>query len=107
MSIADRMSGMSGRGGGISERMEKPKPMEHEHGGVPEHLKALHEEMGGKHFHGHVHESGVTTHHIKEDGKVEGPHEHESMDEASDHLKQVMNEEEHEPEHHGHDDGLM
>ena len=95
MSITDRMSGFASKGSGISGMMSgsKPKPeMEHE-GGVPEHLKAMHAEMGGKHGHIHHHEGGVTTHHIGEDGNVQGPHEHDNMEEAADHLKKSMGEE--------------
>ncbi len=108
MSIADRMSGMSGRGAGISERMERPKPMESEHeGGVPEHLKAMHAEMGGKHMHVHQHEGGITSHHVGEDGKVEGPHDHENMEALKEHMGKFFDEEEHEPSHHEGHDGLM
>jgi hypothetical protein len=104
------MSGMSGRGAGISERMEKPmgeKPGG-EHGGVPEHLKAMHAEMGGKHMHVHQHEGGLTSHHVGEDGKVEGPHDHENTEALKEHMGKFFDEEEHEPSmHHDDHDGLM
>lgn len=42
----------------------------------------------------HVHDTGegARTHHVGHDGMVEGPHEHGSVDEAADHMKQVMGE---------------
>ena len=107
-SIAEAMSGFGGKRHGISEHMENPeykeKP-EHE-GGVPGHLKALHSEMGGKHMHIHQHEGGHTTHHVGEDGKVEGPHEHENTEQLKEHMGKFFDEEEneHESPHH---DGLM
>lgn len=58
--------------------------------GPHEMLQGLHAKHGGKHMHVHAHEAGVTTHHIGEDGEVEGPHEHGSMEEAADHMKMVM-----------------
>jgi hypothetical protein len=114
-SIADAMSGMSGkRGAGISGAMDhssEPKQESEHAGGAPEHLKALHEEMGGKHMHVHQHEAGYTTHHVKEDGKVEGPHDHENTEELKHHMSKFFDEEEHEPSSHhsgsGNHDGLM
>ena len=97
MSIADRMSGLSGRGAGISERMEKPmgeKPMGGEHeGGIPEHLKAMHAEHGGKMMLAHHHEGGITSHHVGEDGKVEGPHDHENTEALKEHMGKFFDEE--------------
>jgi hypothetical protein len=67
--------------------------------GPGEMLQALHEKMGGKHMHVHAHDAGVTTHHVGEDGMVEGPHEHTSMEEAASHIHQVMSDgmDEHQP----------
>lgn len=115
-SISESMSAMTGGGkrfGGISGAMErgpmkaKQEP-EAEHGGVPEHLKALHSQMGGTHMHIHKgeHEEGSTTHHIKEDGKVEGPHDHQNDEELKDHVGRTFGEGEHESPS-GSDDGLM
>lgn len=114
-SISDSMSRMASgkRMGGISGAMErgpmKEREPETEHGGgVPEHLKALHAEMGGTHMHIHKgeHEEGSTTHHIKEDGKVEGPHEHQDDEELKGHIGRVFGGEEHESpsESEDHDD---
>ena len=63
-------------------------------GGVPEHLKAMHAEMGGKHM--HVHHDGImhTSHQIGEDGEVEGPHDHENIEELKSHLGKFFDEEE-------------
>jgi hypothetical protein len=110
--IAEAMSGMASgkRSGGISSRMEGHEPehkAEHEHDGVHEHLKALHEKMAGKHMHIHQHEGGYTTHHISEDGKVDGPHEHQNTEELKNHLSKFFDEEEHESPHEEHDGELM
>jgi hypothetical protein len=61
---------------------------------VPKHLQDLHAEMGGTHM--HVHHDGMThtTHHIGEDGKVEGPHEHASTEALKEHVGKVMGEDE-------------
>ena len=110
-SISESMSRMGGGGrhGGISESMDRgerePKP-EGDHGGVAGHLKELHSEMGGSHMHIHQHEGGFTTHHVKEDGKVEGPHEHQDHEELKEHVGHVFNEEAGEP-HSADHDGLM
>jgi hypothetical protein len=91
--ISELMGGMaSGKMAGSGEH----KPMGGEHkppmggGGVPEHMAAMHKEMGGKHFHGHSDGFSHTSHHVKEDGKVEGPQEHESAEAMADHMKGVM-----------------
>jgi len=57
---------------------------------VPKILEDLHAKHGGKHMHVHAHEAGVTTHHIGEDGMVEGPHEHPDMAAAADHMHMMM-----------------
>ena len=73
-------------------------PEEHasESGGVPEHLKALHGAMGGKHMHVHSDGFSHTSHQVGEDGEVQGPHDHENLDALKDHMSQFFNEEEHE-----------
>ena len=101
MSIASSMAGLAvgGKKNGIAERNFKP-PMEaegREKSPVHEHLAAMHAKMGGKHM--HVHSDGMgplTSHHIGEDGKMEGPHDHENMEALKDHMSQFFNEEEHE-----------
>lgn len=47
---------------------------------------------GGEHGHIHAHGAGATTHHVGIDGEVQGPHEHESEDEAFNHLKSSIGE---------------
>ena len=117
-SISESMAGMSGGGkrfgGGISgamsrSPMKEKEPEEHE-GGVPEHMKAMHSEMGGGKMvmaHKHEHEEGYTSHQMGEDGKHEGPHDHENMEALKSHMGKFFNEEEHEPSEHDDHDGLM
>jgi len=117
--IADAISKMSSgkRGGGIADRMsgdtkdstsderEQPHP---DDDGPESHLKALHAKQGGKHVHVHHHEGGITTHQIKEDGQVEGPHDHENTEALADHMKRFLSEEAHEPASHDSEhEGLM
>lgn len=55
------------------------------------HLAGHHEPEGD---HVHMHHDGlggVTSHHSKDGGEVQGPHEHESPDDAGEHAKNVMN----------------
>ena len=74
-----------------------PKGMEHagaaEHSPVKEHLAAMHSEMGGKHMHVHSDGGKLTSHHVGEDGQVEGPHDHANMDALKQHMDQFLNEE--------------
>lgn len=93
--------------GGEKKDVLKPPQAEtgeHEGGDVGEHLKALHEAHGGRHMHVHQSdEAHVTTHHVDEDGQVQGPHEHASMDDLHNHLESVFGgepggEQEEEPE---------
>ena len=60
---------------------------------VHDHLSAMHVEMGGKHM--HVHSDGMkhTTHHVGEDGEVQGPHDHENIEALKQHMDQFLNEE--------------
>lgn len=112
--IAEAMSGMAAgkRHGGISGAMEpgserEAKPEgEHDGGGVEGHLQALHSELGGKHMHVHQHEGGLTSHHVGEDGKVEGPHDHESTEQLKEHMAKFFDEEAHESPSEDHD-GLI
>lgn len=110
-SIAESMSRMGGggkHGGGIAGAMDRREhEREPEHEGVHEHLKALHAEMGGKHMHVHEHEGGYTTHHVKEDGKVEGPHEHQDREDLKEHMDKVFGDEEEQEPHKEEHDGLM
>ena len=64
---------------------------------VPGHLRALHAEMGGKHMHVHHDGESFTTHHVGEDGEVEGPHHHEDPEELKAHLDRFFTEEAAEP----------
>lgn len=102
--------GGGGRKGGITDRMEHgggPKEHDGEESGVKGHLKAMHAEHGGKHMHVHQHEGGYTTHHVKDDGNVEGPHDHENTEQLKSHMDRFFNEEEHEPASEHEHDGLM
>ena len=95
----------------VAERSAPPK--EHERGnperpkedGGGEHeighelMTRAHEAEPGKHMHikadgmgGHV------THHVGEDGVVEGPHHHEDPEALHSHIDQFFNEEQAEPE---------
>lgn len=67
------------------------KPAEHGGNSVHEHMAAMHAEHGGKHFHHMAHEDGShTTHHVGEDGQVQGPHEHPDMEAVQAHHASVM-----------------
>lgn len=65
----------------------------HQDTGVHEHLAAMHAQSGGKHM--HVHSDGMThtTHHVGEDGEVQGPHNHENIEALKDHLGKFFDEE--------------
>src|SRR5215469_16582895 len=54
-----------------------------EAGGVAQHLKAMHGESGGgTHMHIQSHGGGrFTSHHVSDDGQVQGPHSHASLPE--------------------------
>ena len=75
-----------------SEREAEGDDGDGEQDGPHEMLQELHAKHGGKHMHVHAHDAGVTTHHITEDGNVEGPHHHASTQEAADHMNMVMGE---------------
>ena len=53
---------------------------------------------GGKHMHVHHDGAKFTTHHVGEDGEVQGPHDHENLESLKDHMAQFFDEEEHEGE---------
>ncbi len=62
--------------------------------GAGEHLKAYHDAMGG----GKamlVHHDGInlTSHQIGEDGEVQGPHDHENLDQLKASMDQFLSEE--------------
>lgn len=78
---------------------------EHPHiGHALMHMAAKHSE--GKHMHVHEGEDGEhTTHHVGEDGKVEGPHDHENIEAVKEHLGKFFDEEEHEGKHGEYGDG--
>lgn len=73
----------------------KPPEME-DHGpsSVHEHLSAMHAETGGKHMHIHSPGDGThTTHHVTEDGQMQGPHEHAGDEELKAHVGSTMGDE--------------
>jgi len=51
---------------------------------------AKHHGPEGEHMHIHGHEDGFTTHHVPEDGDVEGPDEHPSMRALKAHVGDCM-----------------
>ncbi|MGH9345053.1 MAG: hypothetical protein ACRD19_14995 [Terriglobia bacterium] len=52
------------------------------------HLAAKH--SGGKHMHIHHDGEAMTSHHVDEQGDIEGPHEHETPEDLADHVSNVM-----------------
>ena len=101
MSIAEAMSGLAHSAGpkpSIGGRMgAHEEPKREQESPVHEHLAAMHKEMGGKHMHIHQNEHGEhMTHQVGEDGKVEGPHNHENLEAMKKHIGTFMGEEEHE-----------
>lgn len=73
---------------------DTPAPEAKDDGDVASHLSALHAASGGKHI--HVHDDGlgtITSHHVGEDGEVQGPHNHENIEALKQHMDQFLNEE--------------
>lgn len=113
--IADAMSKLTSgkRAGGIADGMEggqrpKERAEAQDQDGVESHLKALHDSMGGKHMHVHQHEGGYTSHQVGDDGKVDGPHDHENMEALKEHMNRFLSEEEQDDASHSeHDDGCL
>jgi hypothetical protein len=61
------------------------------------HLAAHHGGGEGKHM--HVHQDGMgnhTSHHVGEDGKVQGPHDHDNLEALKAHMSKFLDEEEQE-----------
>lgn len=87
-----------GKEGSSQEEATEPKAEAEAEGDVPEHLRDLHAKMGGKHMHVHYDGMMATSHHVGDDGNVEGPHHHQSPEELHAHLDRFFNEEEAEPE---------
>src|ERR1700690_884061 len=56
------------------------------------HIAAKHG-TEGDHVHVHAHEDGFTTHHVKDGGKVQGPHESKTLAAVKKHLSDVVDEE--------------
>lgn len=82
----------------MANEPEKPKSAgaaleEPEHSSVHEHLSALHAEHGGKHMHVHHDGMSITSHHVGEDGEVQGPHNHENIEALKEHLGKFFDEE--------------
>lgn len=109
MSIAERMASMAGGHEGRRGGSPKDGHEQHDGDGIQEHLKAIHEKMGGgKHLHAHHDGMGnYTSHQVHEDGKVEGPHDHENLEALKHHMGKFFDEEEHEygGSHNSHHDG--
>ena len=96
-SSADKMSGPPPAQGG-EPNMAPSQPS----GGVPDHLKAMHAELGGgKAIVAHSDGISHTTHQIGESGEVEGPHDHENIEALKDHMTRFLDEEEGEKEDGG------
>src|ERR1044071_3248806 len=72
---------------------------------VHEHLRSLHEKMGGMHAHVHHDGSKLTSHHVAEDGEVQGPHDHPNMEALKKHLDQFFGEEQQETPEAGYGGG--
>jgi hypothetical protein len=78
--------------------------LEHEDGSSTEspHIGHALMSMASKHsdgMHMHVHQhptEGLKTHHVGDDGQVQGPHDHANIEALKDHLGKFFNEEEHE-----------
>ena len=50
--------------------------------------------IGGKHMHVHQDHMGkLTSHHVGEDGEVQGPHEHGNLEALKQHMSQFFDEE--------------
>ena len=91
----------------LNGKSPEEKPKEEEGGEIEEHLKSMHEQTGEAHTHIAHHMDGThTSHHINEDGAVEGPTEHASAEELVDHLKSHLPEEEQEIREGG-DEGML
>lgn len=114
MSIADRMSDMGG--GGMKKAVPVKKmgaaPMAGaEPGSIAAHLKQMQGTHGGKHMHIADNGGSLTTHHVGEDGKIQGPHDHPDMESVKNHADQVFdeggNQGSGEPEDRGGDRGLF
>lgn len=66
---------------------------------------AAHHEPEGTHVHAHSDGMGVKTHHVSDGGEPQGPTEHESPEEAGQHMASVMNGEGGDSMPHGEPDG--
>ena len=85
----------SGDGGpGVQDAMPHGADETDMGGDTTRHLTEMQAGMGGKHAHIHQGDDGsVTTHHVGEDGVVQGPHEHPDLEAAHQHLMAAMQEE--------------
>ncbi len=62
--------------------------------GAGEHLKAYHDAMGGgKAMLVHHDGMNITSHQIGEDGEVQGPHDHQNLEELKSAMDQFLDEE--------------
>jgi hypothetical protein len=74
---------------------------EHPHIGHALMHMAHHHDPDAKHMHVHHDGEAMTTHHVGEDGMVQGPHDHENLEALKDHMDQFLDEEGHEGEEDG------
>ena len=72
------------------KQMDNADMPEHAEGSPHHFLAKMHAQHGGKHMHIHKHDAGHTTHHVNEDGSLEGPDEHDSDEALQDHVATVM-----------------
>ncbi len=74
---------------------------EHPHLGHALMTMAKHHEPEAKHMHAMSDGVEHTTHHVGEDGEVQGPHDHENIEAVKEHLGKFFDEEENEGEEGG------
>lgn len=58
---------------------------------IKQHMSEMHAADGGKHYHAHHDGMSLKSHHVAEDGKVEGPIEHDSPESMGHHAAQFFN----------------
>ncbi len=85
-----------------SAMVDHQNPMGEQHIGHHLMATAAEQEPDGKHM--HVHQDGmgnITSHHVGEDGQVQGPHQHQDIEALKDHMHKFFNEEQQEGEGYG------
>ncbi len=92
--MADEADGKHGKEGSAEEEATEPKGEAQAEGdtedGPHKMLQDMQAKHGGTHMHVHQHDAGITTHHVGEDGEVQGPHEHPDLEALHAHMSQVM-----------------